>query len=109
MTAVATTEDVEQITGSAWKIGKCAEDLAEGLTGLQKTVGTEHPWGDDEPGNAFGELYSDVLQHAIDALGSHSGQLVTAAERLAAWAAQSTENEQAGAEKLAQFGRKLER
>ncbi|WP_460520743.1 hypothetical protein [Flindersiella endophytica] len=106
---MAAIEDVEQIASSAWKIGRCAEDLAEELTGLQKTVGSQHPWGDDEPGNAFGEIYSDVLQHAIDTLGSHSGQLVTAAERLAAWAAQSTENEQAGAEKLARFGRKLER
>jgi hypothetical protein len=106
---MATSEDFEQIAGSAWKLGQCAEDLAQGLTSLQKTVGSEHPWGKDQPGNAFGAIYTDVLQHAVDALGSHSGQLVTAAERLAAWAAQSTQNEQAGAEKLSRFGRKLER
>ena len=106
---MATTEDFEQIAGSAWQIGRCAEDFAQGLTSLEKTVGSEHPWGDDQPGSAFGAIYTDVLQHAIDALGSHSGQLVTAAERLASWAAQSTENEQAGSEKLSQFGRKLER
>lgn len=106
---MATTEDFEQIAGSAWKLGQCAEDLAQGLTDLEKTVGSEHPWGDDAPGSAFGALYTDVLQHAIDALGSHTGQLAAAAERLAAWAAQSTQNEQAGAERLFQFGQRLER
>jgi hypothetical protein len=106
---MATREDVEQIASSAWMIGRCAEDFAQGLESLEKTVGSEHPWGGDAPGNAFGRLYTDVLLHASDSLGSHVSQLVTASERLAAWAAQSTQAQQAGSETVSRVGQKLER
>jgi hypothetical protein len=106
---MATREDVEQITSSAWMIGRCAEDFAQGLDSLEKTVGSEHPWGGDAPGNAFGSLYTDVLQHAIDTLGSHVSQLATASERLATWATQTMQAEQAGSETVRKTGQRLER
>lgn len=102
-------EDFDQIAGSAWTIGRCAEDFAQGLDNLEKTVGAEHPWGGDAPGSAFGTLYTDVLRHAIDTLGTHVSQLVTASERLASWAAESTRAEQSGAERLFEAGQGLER
>lgn len=110
---MATREDVEQIASSAWMIGRCAEDFGQGLESLRKTVGHNilgsNPWGGDAPGSAFGRLYTDVLQHATDTLGSHVSQLASASERLAAWAAQSMEAEQAGSETVFKAGQKLER
>jgi hypothetical protein len=94
--------DPDQLGSSATSIAHSAETFADGLDGLEATVTTGNPWGGDEAGSLFGLAYLEVLNHAMEVLGSHLGQLVEAAEGLGTMAQQTWQSEQ---ENTAMMGR----
>jgi hypothetical protein len=86
--------DPDQLANSATGIARSAETFADELDGLEATVTTGNPWGGDEAGSLFGLAYLEVLNHAMEVLGSHLGQLVEAAEGLGTMAQQTWQAEQ---------------
>jgi hypothetical protein len=78
--------DPDDLTSAAQRLGQVGKQLGSGLESLQATVTTENPWGSDEPGSLFGMAYVEVLDHALEVLGSHVGQLFAAADGLGEWA-----------------------
>lgn len=86
--------DPDQLASSATSIAHSSESFADGLDGLEATVSTGNPWGGDEAGSLFGLAYVEVLNHAMDVLGSHLGLLVEAAEGLGTMAQQTWQAEQ---------------
>jgi hypothetical protein len=86
--------DPDRLGQSAVAVARSAEDFGTGLDGLETTVTTGNPWGQDEAGSLFGAAYVEVLSHAMEVLGSHCGQLVEAAEGLVTWAQQVWQAEQ---------------
>jgi hypothetical protein len=94
--------DPDQLASSATAIAHTAESFADGLDGLEATVTTGNPWGGDEAGSLFGLAYLEVLNHAMDVLGSHLGQLVEAAEGLGMMAQETWQAEQENAARMDQ-------
>jgi hypothetical protein len=78
--------DPEQLAGAATGVGQCAQSLGTSLQGLQATVTSANPWGADEPGTAFGMVYTEVLGHALEVYASHVDLLMGAADGLLTWA-----------------------
>ena len=61
--------------------------MATGLQGLQSTIqGNGNPWGADEQGSMFGQIYQLVLGKAFEAIVSHVQQVGYAGQALAAQA-----------------------
>jgi hypothetical protein len=94
MTAGQMRVDPQQLADSATSIGHQVEEFGTGLDELEATLTTDNPWGGDEAGTLFGAAYVEVLGHAMDAFGSHLGQLMEAAEGLVSWAQQVYDTEQ---------------
>jgi hypothetical protein len=70
-----------QAAGAA--LTSTAQDMAGGLSGLQSTIqGDANPWGADEPGTLFGQLYTVVLAKAFDGIASHVEQVGYAGQAL---------------------------
>lgn len=94
----------ELLVSAAQGIGTSAQNMGDELTKIQATVTTDNPWGSDEPGSAFGMLYTALLDHAMQAMGSHLDKLVQAAEGLASWAQQMAQTEQGATEHILTTG-----
>jgi hypothetical protein len=58
------------------QLGQLAEQMASELGQLQATVtGSGNPWGGDEQGTVFAQVYGLVLGKALQALGSYVDQV----------------------------------
>jgi hypothetical protein len=68
--------DPEALWQAGASLGRLAEQLGTDLSQLRATVtGYGNPWGSDEPGTLFGQLYSVVLDKAVEALDSYVEQV----------------------------------
>lgn len=57
-------------------LGAQAEQMGSELAGWQSTVtGSGNPWGGDEQGSLFGQLYTAVLGTALETLSSYVDQV----------------------------------
>jgi hypothetical protein len=79
--------DPPQVAGQAGRIEECATRLGAEVNALAATVTSGNPWGADEPGTAFGTVYTPLVGHAIEVYDSHVGQLQDAADALMTMAA----------------------
>ena len=82
-----TTVTPEAMLADGQAMSNLAEDMSTGLQGLQNTVqGDGNPWGSDEQGSLFGQVYQLVLGKAFEAIASHVQQVGYAGQGLAAQA-----------------------
>ena len=84
----------QSLMTAAQQIARCAQDFGNEVNSLNSTVTTGNPWGQDEQGSLFGALYVAVLNHALEAYGSHVDQLGVAAKGLAGWAIRMEQTEE---------------
>jgi hypothetical protein len=96
------------LSDAAVAIGHCAEDVGTGLDDLTKTVTTENPWGADGPGSVFGLAYTEVVNHAIETLSSHTGQLFDTASNLVTWVDLSGQTEEENDIQISWVGQQVE-
>lgn len=102
-----TSIDPDSLAGSAQALAGTADDVADGLDELQRTVTTDSPWGADEPGTIFGMAYTAVLGHAVEAYGTHVEQLVFAAEGLMQMAERMSAADLSSAQGLTQLSHRI--
>ena len=82
-----TTVTPETMQADGQTLTGVAEDMASGLTDLQNTIqGDGNPWGSDEQGSIFGQLYQVVLGKAFESIVSHVQQVGYAGQALTAQA-----------------------
>jgi hypothetical protein len=90
-----TVVDPDRLTAAAREVETQATAMARHLEGLRSAVGgTGTQWGQDEPGQIFGQAYVEIRQHAMEAFDSHVKLLARASENLAGWAKTAAETEQ---------------
>lgn len=100
-------EDVDALADAERTLSGCATELSESVAGLEKTVTTDNPWGADGPGTIFGMAYTEVLNHAVDAYGSHVEQLFYAVDGLNQWGGTSADTEHGNESDARESGRDL--
>jgi hypothetical protein len=100
-----TTVTPEAMLADGRQLSQVAEQMATGLQGLQSTIqGDGNPWGSDEQGSIFGQLYELVLGKAFEAIVSHVQQVGYAGRALAAQASGYDQVETGNSEQLRQLG-----
>jgi hypothetical protein len=68
--------DPETIRQDGTQLTRLAGEMASELRQLQATVtGSGNPWGADQQGDMFAQLYGAVLGKALEALGSYVEQV----------------------------------
>lgn len=91
-----------QTAGSS--LAQTAEQMADAVTHLQSAVTSNNPWGGDETGTLFSGIYTAVLTHALDALGSYVEQVGYAAVALSQQAKDAVATDSAAAARTYQAG-----
>jgi hypothetical protein len=82
-----TTVTPEAMRADGQALSRLADEMGSGLYGLQSTVqGDGDPWGADEQGTVFGQVYQLVLGRAFGAIRSHVQQVGYAGQALVAQA-----------------------
>jgi hypothetical protein len=100
-----TTVTPEAMLADGQAMSQVADDMASGLQGLQSSIqGDGDPWGSDEQGSIFGQLYQLVLGKAFDAIVSHVQQVGYAGQALAAQAGGYDQVETGNSQQLRQLG-----
>ena len=100
-----TTVTPEAMLADGQQLSQVAEEMATGLQGLQSTIqGDGNPWGSDEQGSIFGQLYQLVLGKAFEAIVSHVQQVGYAGQALAAQASGYAQVETGNSQQLRQLG-----
>jgi hypothetical protein len=95
----------ESLATAGSSLAQTAEQMADTFTGLQDAVtGSGNPWGGDETGTLFSGVYTAVLGHALDALGSYVEQVGYAGIALSRQAAELAETDSAAANRVAGAG-----
>ena len=88
----------ETMSAAAATITQTAQDLVTSVNGLAATInGAGNPWGADEQGSIFGQLYTAVLGKAFDSIASHVEQVGYAGAALTQQAATYSEVESGAA------------
>lgn len=78
----------ETMQADGEQLSAIAQQMQAGLGGLSNTVqGAGNPWGADEQGSLFGQLYQAVLGQAFTSIASHVQQVGYAGQALGAQAA----------------------
>jgi hypothetical protein len=68
--------DPEQLWRAGADLGAQAEQMGSELAGVRATVtGSGNPWGGDEQGSLFGQLYTAALGTALETLSSYVDQV----------------------------------
>lgn len=71
------------------------DQVASGLSTIRDTVsGDGNPWGSDEPGTIFGQLYVAAMNKALEVIGEYAQQLRQAGQALSAIGTAVTEGDQ---------------
>jgi hypothetical protein len=100
-----TTVTPEAMLADGQALSQVAEDMSSGLSGLQSTIqGAGNPWGSDEQGSIFGQVYQFVLGKAFEAIASHVQQVGYAGQALAAQAGGYDQVESGNSEQLRGLG-----
>jgi hypothetical protein len=100
-----TTVTPEAMLADGQQLSQVAEEMSTGLQGLQSTIqGDGNPWGTDEQGSIFGQLYQLVLGKAFEAIVSHVQQVGYAGQALAAQASGYDQVETGNSRQLRQLG-----
>jgi hypothetical protein len=82
-----TVTDPDRLTGAAREVQTTSTGMAQDVNQLRTAVaGAGEPWGHDEPGQRFGQLYTEVRQLALDTYDSHTRLLTYATDALTGWA-----------------------
>lgn len=77
----------ETMQADGQQLGSIAQQMNSGLGDLANTVqGAGNPWGADEQGSVFGQLYQVVLGKAFQSITSHVQQVDYAGRALSAQA-----------------------
>ncbi len=88
----------ESLDAAAQGMLQCGEDFAAAVETLQaRVLGAGSPWGDDETGSMFGEIYTECTSLGLHAL-DHVAQLLGG---VGVGLGQMSENVQAGDRKNA--------
>jgi hypothetical protein len=73
------------LRAASGQLAAAAEQVSGGLSGIRDTVSGEgNPWGSDEPGTVFGQLYVAAMNTAMDVIGGYAEQLTEAGQALTA-------------------------
>jgi hypothetical protein len=105
-----TVVDSDRLATAAREVKASSDAMARGLFALKAAVtGGGEPWGADEQGRLFGQVYVDVRQHAMDAYDSHVGLLTFAADNLTTWADEVRETEDGLTRQIDRFASGLSR
>ena len=84
----------ETMSTAATSLTQTAQELVTSVNGLAATInGAGNPWGADEQGSIFGQLYTAVLGKAFESIASHVEQVGYAGAALSQQAATYTEVE----------------
>lgn len=93
--------DPEALVRAGVSLGQLAEEMASGLSRLQATVsGSDNPWGGDEQGTLFAQLYALVLGKALESLASYVDQIGYAGAGLVEQARADVQTDTASAERF---------
>lgn len=85
----------QTLTAASSALTTPLSDLRQKVTDISSTTTSGNPWGADEPGSIFGGLYTAVVNHAIETVGSHADLVQYAQENLRGWAADHEQNDAA--------------
>jgi hypothetical protein len=100
-----TTVTPEAMLADGHALANVADDMSSGLQGLQSTIqGDGNPWGADEQGSIFGQVYQLVLGKAFEAVVSHIQQVDYAGHALAAQASGYDQVETGNTQQLRAIG-----
>ena len=95
----------ESLHAAGAALAHTAEQMADAVNGLQTAVtGSGNPWGGDDTGTLFAGIYTVVLGHALDALGSYVEQVGYAAAALSQQADELVDSDSAAAARTYRAG-----
>lgn len=87
---------------AATGIEQATADLAGRLDAARSTVeGAGNPWGADEQGSVFGQLYTAVASSLLDTAQTHHDQLDYASRSLHAWSQSATQTDTGAQQRFA--------
>jgi len=73
------------LNAAGGQFSAAGDQVANGLSAIRDTVsGDGNPWGSDEPGTIFGQLYVAAMSKALEVIGEYAQQLQQAGEALTA-------------------------
>ena len=90
----------ESLQQTSQQLRVLAQQMAADTQHLQAAVTSNNPWGHDESGTLFADIYTTVLNHTLNALTSYVQQTEYGAEALAMNAQDAVDTDTSSAHRI---------